>query len=137
MAFDSEGFLNSGDLGQLDAEGWLSVTGRAKDIIIRKGENISAGKVEDILYRHPNIAEIAVVALPDDERGELTCAVVELKDLEQALTLEVLARFGLEHGLLKQELPERLELVDALPRNPSGKVLKEALKQRYSEKPSA
>jgi len=136
-AFDSDGFLNSGDIGQLDSEGWLSVTGRTKDIIIRKGENISASRVEGILYRHPNIAEIAVIALPDDERGELGCAVVELKDIGQVLTLELLASFGLEQGLLKQELPERLELVEALPRNPSGKVLKETLKQRYSQPVSA
>ncbi len=131
-AFDSEGFFNSGDLGQVDVEGWLSVTGRAKDIIIRKGENISASKVEGILYSHPDIAEIAVVALPDEERGELCCAVVELKNPDKALSLELLSRFGLEQGLLKQELPERLEIVDSLPRNPSGKVLKEALKKRYA-----
>lgn len=130
--FDQDGFFSSGDIGALDAEGWLSVTGRVKDIIIRKGENISAIKVEDCLYRHPGVTEIAVIALPDEERGEMVCAVVEPSQPDLKLTLEELTGFGLASGLLKQELPERLELVTALPRNPSGKVLKDALKRRYT-----
>ncbi len=132
-AFDAEGFLASGDLGQLDAEGWLTVTGRIKDIIIRKGENISARKVEDALYQHPAIAELAVIALPDAERGELACAVVVLRGPSEAPSLAALAEFGLQKGLLKQELPERLEILAELPRNPSGKILKEQLKRDYAE----
>lgn len=131
-AFDAEGFLDTGDVGYLEAGGWLVVTGRVKDIIIRKGENISAKKVEDALYQHPEIADVAVVGLPDAERGELVCAVVELSDPESNLTLEDISAFSQQHGLLKQEAPERLEYVAHLPRNPSGKVLKEQLRRQFS-----
>jgi len=130
-AFDDEGYLDSGDIGALDADGWLTVTGRAKDIIIRKGENISAKKVEDALYQHPQIADVAVIGLPDAERGELACAVLELRAGGDAPTLQELAAFGLQKGLLKHETPERLERVERMPRNPSGKVLKEQLRQRF------
>lgn len=136
-AFDAEGFLDTGDVGSLDADGWLAVTGRVKDIIIRKGENISAKKVEDALYHHPQIADVAVVGLPDTERGELACAVVELRDPQATLTLEDIATFSQQQGLLKQETPERLERVERMPRNPSGKVLKEQLRRQFSSPPQA
>ncbi|CAM5487231.1 Cyclohexanecarboxylate-CoA ligase OS=Streptomyces microflavus OX=1919 GN=Smic_46960 PE=3 SV=1 [Streptomyces microflavus] len=76
-AFDAEGFLIAGDLGRLQESGHLTLTGRLKDIIIRKGENISAKEIEDLLHTHPAVADAAVIGLPDTERGERVCAVIE------------------------------------------------------------
>ncbi len=129
-AFDEDGFFRTGDLGKLDADGNVTITGRLKDIIIRKGENISAKEVEDLLFQHPNVADVAVIGLPDPASGEIACAVVALR--EGALTLLELAQFLKEKGLRNQAIPERLEIVDALPRNPTGKVLKQDLKKRFA-----
>lgn len=126
-AFDSEGYLRSGDLGVLDSDGWLTVTGRLKDVIIRKGENISAKKVEDAIAAHPVVAEVTVVGVPDDERGELACAVIVLRAGCEGFDLGELANHCLQQGLLKQECPERIEFVDEIPRNASGKVVKQRL----------
>jgi acyl-CoA synthetase (AMP-forming)/AMP-acid ligase II len=130
-AFDAQGFFRTGDLGRLDAQGFLSVTGRLKEIIIRNGENISAKEIEDVLYAHPAIAEAAVIGLPDPKTGERCCAVVVPRE-GAALDLAGLARWCAEAGLARQKLPERLELVDALPRNASGKVLKHELRRRFA-----
>ena len=75
-AFDDDGYFRTGDLGVLDDEGYLTITGRLKDIIIRKGENISAKEVEDLLYGHPKVGDVAVIGLPDPDTGERACAVV-------------------------------------------------------------
>jgi acyl-CoA synthetase (AMP-forming)/AMP-acid ligase II len=131
-AFDGDGFLRTGDLGRLDADGYLIISGRLKDIIIRKGENISAKEVEGVLYAHPKIADVAVVGLPDPERGELACAVVVLAPGVTDLTLDEIAAWCQESGLMMQKIPERLELVDHLPKNPAGKVLKDELRNRYA-----
>jgi len=130
-AFDEEGFFRTGDLGYLDAEGYLVVTGRLKDVIIRKGENISAKEIEDLLYDHPGVRDVAVVGLPDPETGERACAVVVPAEGSKPPALEELTAWLRERGLMTQKLPERLELVDALPRNPTGKVLKHELRQRF------
>ena len=79
-AFDADGFFRTGDLGSVDEHGNLTVSGRLKDVIIRKGENIAAKDVEDVLYEHPDVADVAVIGLPDSERGERACAVVVLRD---------------------------------------------------------
>lgn len=129
-AFDSEGFLRSGDLGALGADGALRITGRLKDVIIRKGENISAGEVEASLARHPGPAEVAVIGLPDPERGERVCAVVVLA-AGQRFDFEEMVRFLKQRRLAPQKIPEQLELLDALPRNASGKVLKRDLVKRF------
>ncbi len=129
-AFDEHAFHRTGDLGRLDERGVLTVTGRVKDIIIRKGENISAKEVEDVLYAHPAVADAAVIALPDRERGELACAVVVCRDPERPPTLAELAAHCEAQGLSRRKVPERLELVDVLPRNPTGKVLKYELQAR-------
>jgi acyl-CoA synthetase (AMP-forming)/AMP-acid ligase II len=131
-AFDADGYLRTGDLGRLDADGYLIISGRLKDIIIRKGENISAKELEGVLYAHPKIADVAVVGLPDVERGELACAVVVLAPESGGLTLDEIADWCHEHGLMTQKIPERLELVDHLPKNPAGKVLKDELRNRYA-----
>jgi non-ribosomal peptide synthetase component E (peptide arylation enzyme) len=129
-AFDDDGYFRTGDLGKLDADGNVTITGRLKDIIIRKGENISAKEVEDLLFQHPKVADVAVIGLPDPASGEIACAVVALK--ETPLTLLEISQFLKERGLRNQAIPERLEILEALPRNPAGKVLKQDLKERFS-----
>ncbi len=130
-AFDELGGLRTGDLGRLDAAGYLQITGRRKDVIIRKGENISALEIETLLADHPEVAEVAVVGLRDATRGELACAVVRPRRPQAAPSLAALSDFLRERALMPQKIPERLEIVGELPRNPSGKVLKERLKARY------
>ncbi|MFJ6086343.1 class I adenylate-forming enzyme family protein [Streptomyces sp. NPDC092369] len=132
-AFDEEGFLRTGDLGRLTESGHLVLTGRLKDVIIRKGENISAKEIEDLLAAHPAVGDAAVIGLPDAERGELVCAVVERPPGSGELTLEAVTAYLRAEGLSVHKLPERLELVDALPRNETlRKVLKYKLRERYS-----
>jgi acyl-CoA synthetase (AMP-forming)/AMP-acid ligase II len=123
-AFDADGWFRTGDLGRLDDEGYLVIIGRLKDIIIRKGENIAAKEVEDVLYEHPAIAEVAVIGLPDDALGERCCAVVIPRDGVEAPTLASIVDCCRSAGLANQKIPEQLELVAELPRNASGKVLK-------------
>jgi acyl-CoA synthetase (AMP-forming)/AMP-acid ligase II len=130
-AFDQDGFLRTGDLGHLDADGFLIVTGRLKDVIIRKGENISAAEVEDHLFAHPALADVAVIGLPDEEAGERCCAVVVLEPGAKAPSLAEMRDFLLERGLAIQKVPEQIESREALPRNPAGKVLKRDLRQHY------
>ncbi|MEU6987183.1 AMP-binding protein [Streptomyces sp. NPDC046324] len=132
-AFDEDGFLITGDVGHLTASGHLVLTGRIKDIIIRKGENVSAKEVEDLLHRHPAVGDAAVVGLPDPDRGERVCAVIEQPPGADPLTLETVTAFLREQGLSVHKLPEQLEVVDALPRNDAlRKVLKYKLRERYS-----
>ena len=130
-AFDDEGWFKTGDLGRVDADGMVTITGRVKDIIIRNMENISAKEVEDLLFTHPDIADVAVIGLPDARTGERVCAVVVPQDPAAPITFEAMVAFCREAGLMAQKLPERLEIVDALPRNPTGKVLKFELKDRF------
>jgi acyl-CoA synthetase (AMP-forming)/AMP-acid ligase II len=131
-AFDEDGWFRTGDLGRFDEAGNLTITGRLKDVIIRKGENVSAKEVEDLLFTHPQVADVAVVGLPDEERGELVCAVVVTAPGEADITFEAMSRHLLDAGLITRKLPERLEVVDALPRNPSGKVVKFELRDQFS-----
>jgi acyl-CoA synthetase (AMP-forming)/AMP-acid ligase II len=131
-AFDEEGWFRTGDLGRLDADGNVTITGRLKDIIIRKGENISAKEVEDLLFTHPKVADAAVIGLPDPSSGERACAVVALKDAGEALGFDEMKAYLKGRGLRMVAVPEQLEIVEALPRNPAGKVLKQDLKARYS-----
>ncbi|MFF9406503.1 class I adenylate-forming enzyme family protein [Streptomyces anandii] len=132
-AFDEEGFLRTGDLGRLTPSGHLVLTGRRKDVIIRKGENISAREIEDLLHRHPAVGDVAVVGLPDAERGERVCAVVEQPPGAGELTLAAVTEFLRAQGLSVHKLPEQLEVVDALPRGETlRKVLKYRLRERYS-----
>ncbi|MGW4754143.1 class I adenylate-forming enzyme family protein [Streptomyces chartreusis] len=132
-AFDEDGFLRTGDLGHLTAGGHLVLTGRLKDVIIRKGENVSAKEIEDLLHRHPAVGDVAVIGLPDPERGERVCAVVEQPAGAPELTLQALTSYLRGEGLSTHKLPEQLEVVDALPRNETlRKVLKYKLRERYS-----
>lgn len=134
--FDADGFLRTGDLGHLTPTGHLVITGRLKDIIIRKGENVSAREVEDLLYGHPDIADAAVIGLPDPERGELVCAVVEQPPGAAAVTLATVTAHLLAQGLARHKLPERLEVLPALPRGATlRKVLKQELRERFGAPP--
>ena len=132
-AFDDEGYFRSGDLGIVDADGYVTITGRLKDVIIRHGENISAKEVEDLLYTHPAVADVAVIGLPDQTTGERACAVVALKDGER-LDLGAMGKFLRDQGLRTQAIPEQLELVETVPRNPAGKILKQALRDLLSSR---
>ncbi|MFD7018476.1 class I adenylate-forming enzyme family protein [Streptomyces sp. NPDC059928] len=131
-AFDADGFLITGDVGHVKESGHLVLTGRIKDIIIRKGENISAKEIEDLLHTHPGVGDAAVIGLPDPERGELVCAVVEPAFGARQLTLSGITSYLRARGLSVHKLPERLEVVDALPRNETlRKVLKYKLRERF------
>jgi acyl-CoA synthetase (AMP-forming)/AMP-acid ligase II len=127
-ALDERGFLRSGDLGRLDAAGYLAITGRIKDVIIRKGENLSAREIEDHLAAHPKLRDVAVVGLPDPERGERACAFVVCADPAAPPRLPELAAFLRARGLAAQKIPEQLEILLELPRNPAGKILKRELR---------
>ncbi|MFF7185000.1 class I adenylate-forming enzyme family protein [Streptomyces sp. NPDC008222] len=132
-AFDEEGFFVTGDLGRLTDSGHLVLTGRLKDVIIRKGENISAKEIEDLLHGHPAVRDVAVIGLPDRDCGERVCAVVEQPLGAQELTLDAVVSYLRAEGLSVHKLPERLEVVDVLPRNDTlRKVLKYKLRERYS-----
>jgi acyl-CoA synthetase (AMP-forming)/AMP-acid ligase II len=131
-AFDGEGWFRTGDLGTLDADGFLTITGRLKDIIIRRGENISAKEVEDVLYEHPAIADVAVIGLPDDVLGERCCAVVVRRE-GASLVLDDIVTTCKAAGLAMQKIPEQLELVDEFPRNASGKILKFKLQEQFAQ----
>ena len=130
-AFDEEGFFRTGDLGRLDADGFVTVTGRLKDVIIRKGENISAKEVEDLLYDHPKVSDVAVIGLPDPALGERCCAVVACAAGEP-LGFDEMVAYLKGRQLMRQKIPEQLEIVDAVPRNAAGKIQKQALRERYA-----
>ncbi|MFM7064316.1 MAG: class I adenylate-forming enzyme family protein [Actinomycetes bacterium] len=132
-AFDADGYFCTGDIGRFDETGNIVITGRVKDIIIRKGENVSAKEVEDMLYTHPQVGDVAVIGLPDPASGERVCAVVQTAEGAEDLTFEEMVRHLKEAGLMTQKLPEQLELVDVVPRNPAGKVLKHVLRDQYSD----
>ena len=128
--FDADGWYHTEDVGVLDNDGYLTITDRRKDIIIRGGENISAAEVEELLLRVPGVAEAAVVAAPDARMGEHACAVIRARP-GAALPDLPAVRAELERvGLARQKWPEELHLVDDFPRTASGKVQKFVLRDR-------
>lgn len=126
-ATDDDGWFRTGDLGVLDHAGNVRITGRLKDIVIRNAENISVLEIEDLLFRHPAVADAAVFGLPDPRTGERVCAVVVLRP-GAALTLEQLREHWRAEGLAMHKCPEQLELADELPCNAMGKVRKQDLR---------
>jgi acyl-CoA synthetase (AMP-forming)/AMP-acid ligase II len=126
-AFLPGGWYRTGDIGRLDADGYLLITDRKKDIIIRGGENISSKEVENVLLSHPAVGEVAVVAAPDERMGEVVRACVVLR-VGTTLTLDDVREHFAAAGIARQKTPERLTLHETLPRNASGKVLKHVLR---------
>ncbi|HZR81749.1 MAG TPA: AMP-binding protein [Candidatus Binatia bacterium] len=130
-AFTADGFLRSGDLAVVDRDGFVRITGRKKDIILRKGENLSAKAIEDELYEHPAIADAAVIGVPDAASGERVCACIVLRPGASAPSLGDLRAFMIDRGVMAQKIPEQLEVVEALPRNATGKVTKFELRALF------
>src|SRR5215831_2093821 len=128
-AFDDDGWYHTGDVGVLDSDGYLTITDRKSDIIIRGGENISAIEVEEVLLAMPGIAEAAVVAAPDPRLGERAAAVVRLRAGHRLPTMDELRAHFEQAGLARQKWPEQLHRVDEFPRTASGKVQKYVLRQ--------
>ena len=125
---DAEGWFDTGDLARLDAQGYVRITGRSKDVIIRGGENIPVVEIEALLYRHPAIAMAAVVAYPDERLGERACAVVVLK-AGQTIDLPSIVDFMKSQKVAMQYIPERLIVRDTMPSTPSGKIQKFKLRE--------
>ena len=131
---DAEGWYYSGDLCIMDNDGYIRITGRKKDVIIRGGENISSVEVENIVLQIPNVYEAAVVAMPDKRLGERICTYVVLKNANQPLSLETVKAFFAAKKVAKCKYPERLEIVSSLPRTAAGKVQKFVLRQDIKDK---
>ena len=126
-SFDEEGYFRTGDLAQWVDDDYLVVTGRAKDIIIRSGENIAPKEIEDILGAHPDIVEISIVGLPDDRTGERACAVIVPK-ASPGPDVDSLRAFLVDYGVAKFKVPEQVVIWDSLPKNDAGKVLKHQIR---------
>jgi cyclohexanecarboxylate-CoA ligase len=131
-AFTPDGFLRTGDLAVIDDAGFVRITGRKKDIIIRKGENLSAKAIEDELYEHPKIADVAVIGVPDRTSGERVCACVVLRPGADPITLDELRGFMTARNVMAQKIPEQVAIVGELPRNATGKVKKYELRARFA-----
>jgi cyclohexanecarboxylate-CoA ligase len=127
-----DGWFATGDIGRIDERGFLTVTGRKKDIIIRGGENLSAGEIEEVLARHPAVMEAAVVGMPDERLGEKVCAFVVL-NIDASLDLDDVRAHFASQGLAIQKTPERLELVVSFPRTATNKVRKDELRARLAD----
>ena len=125
---DPDGWFDTGDLARMDAQGYIRIAGRSKDIIIRGGENIPVVEVEGLLYRHPAVAEVAVVGVPDPRLGERACAYVRLRE-GASLGMADMVAYLEAQKMARQYMPERLEIVDELPRTPSGKIQKFRLRE--------
>jgi acyl-CoA synthetase (AMP-forming)/AMP-acid ligase II len=131
--FDDEGWYHTGDVGVLDDDGYLTITDRISDIIIRGGENISAQEIEELLIELDPVAEVSVVAAPDERMGEHAAAVVRTRDGQPAPTLDDVRRHLADAGLARQKWPESIHQVDEFPRTPSGKVQKFRLRQQLRD----
>jgi cyclohexanecarboxylate-CoA ligase len=133
-AIDDDLWFETGDIARMDADGYIRITGRSKDIIIRGGENIPVVEVEELLYRHPAVQDVAVIGIPDRRLGERGCAVVQLRAGTQ-LTFPDMVAFLEECRLAKTYLPESMEIIDEFPRTPSGKIQKFRLRERLVSSP--
>ncbi|EIG3896584.1 medium-chain fatty-acid--CoA ligase [Escherichia coli] len=128
-ALDEEGWYYSGDLCRMDEAGYIKITGRKKDIIVRGGENISSREMEDILLQHPKIHDACVVAMPDERLGERSCAYVVLKAPHHSLSLEEVVAFFSRKRVAKYKYPEHIVVIEKLPRTASGKIQKFLLRK--------
>jgi len=133
-AVTPDGYYRTGDLARIDADGYLKITGRFKDVINRGGEKVPVVEVEQVLYSHPAVREVAIVAMPDPRLGERACAFVVLEsDAEHDFDFEQMQRHLDANRVAKPYWPERLELVAELPHTPSGKIQKYLLRDRVGE----
>ena len=126
-----DGWFRTGDLGKVDADGYVYVEDRLKDMIITGGENVYSPEIERVLAEHPSVMEVAIIGVPDDRWGETVKAVVSLNPGTEA-TEEELIGYCAEH-LAKFKCPTSVDIIDALPRNPTGKILKRDLRKPYWE----
>jgi cyclohexanecarboxylate-CoA ligase len=133
-AFDADGWFRTGDLGVIDDDGYLTIVGRVKDIIVRGGEKLSAKEIEDLLFEHPAVHSVAVVPMPDAALGERVCAFVVPSDPANPPALADLVRFLEAREISRRKLPERLEVVGELPATASGKVQKHVLRERIARR---
>lgn len=131
-AFTDDGWFRTGDLGVIDADGYLTVTGRAKDVVVRLGEKIGAREVEVLLAGHPAVREVAVVAAPDERTGERVCACVVPADPAAPPTLPDLTGYLTARGMSRRKHPEQLVVLEALPVTAAGKVDKQVLRERVA-----
>ena len=132
--YTADGFHRSGDLGRMDADGYVRVTGRLKDIVIRGGMNISVRQVEDLLAAHPDVDTVAVVGMPDERMGEKVCCYLVPRRGRPVPTLEAIREYLLGEGLALQKVPERLEVADGLPTTATGKIQKHVLRADIAAK---
>jgi len=130
-ATDDDGWFDTGDLARLDEHGYIRITGRSKDVIIRGGENIPVVEIENLLYRHPSVAQVALVATPDERLGERACAVVVTKPGKTFAFDDMIGHLT-NQRVAKNYLPEQLVIVDAMPTTPSGKIQKFKLRNEIA-----
>jgi non-ribosomal peptide synthetase component E (peptide arylation enzyme) len=135
-AHTADGWFRTGDRATLDGDGYVSITGRSKDVIIRGGENIPVAEVENLLYTHPKIAGVAIVAMPDPRLVERACALV-IPQAGQSITLAEISAFLETHQLARYKFPERLEIVSEFPMTPSGKIQKFRLRELLADRLAA
>jgi cyclohexanecarboxylate-CoA ligase len=133
QSFQSDGFFRTGDQARMDGDGYIKITGRIKDLIIRGGVNIAPVEIESVLFAHPKVVNVAVVGMPDDRLGERSCAYVVLAEGASLDIGEVQAWMD-EAGMAKPKWPERIEAIDALPMTPSGKVQKFRLRKMIADR---
>lgn len=129
---DAQGWFRTGDLARMDADGYIRITGRSKDVIIRGGENIPVVEIENVLYRHPGVMEAAIVAMPDPRLVERACAFVVPRP-GHAIDLDGIRDFLKAEGVARNYWPERIEIVEAMPRTASGKIQKFRLREIASD----
>lgn len=127
--FQEDGFFHTGDLARMDEDGYVKITGRIKDIVIRGGINVSPAEIENLLFSHPKVANAAIVGLPDPRLGERICAFVVLDEGHADLSLDEVQSWMSDAHLAKPKWPERIVIVDSLPMTPSGKVQKFKLRE--------
>ena len=133
FATDADGWFDTGDNARMRPDGYIRISGRSKDVIIRGGENIPVVEVEELLYRHPAVQDAAIVAMPDERLGERACAFVTLKPEAKGLSFQEMVAYLSEKQMARNYFPERLEVIDAMPRTASGKIQKFQLRERLEQ----
>ncbi|UGA38744.1 AMP-binding protein [Chromobacterium haemolyticum] len=131
-AIDAAGWMRTGDLAEMDADGYVNIVGRVKDMVIRGGENIYPREVEEFLYRHPKIQDVQVIGVPDDRFGEELCAWIRLRDGESASADDI--RAFCQGQIAHYKIPRYIEFVDSFPMTITGKIQKFVMREKMKEK---